>query len=81
MAPKPQKALTEAQELEDGDKLLKGSVRPDGTVRKDRRIRAGYTPQDEQPAYQPRAAEVGVGGWGAGCDVWGACKGCNRRAP
>ncbi|KAF6266110.1 hypothetical protein COO60DRAFT_643760 [Scenedesmus sp. NREL 46B-D3] len=35
-----------------GEKVLQGSRRPDGTVRKERRIRAGYTPQDEQPTYQ-----------------------------
>ena len=54
----PAKELTDAVVTETGDKLLRGSVRPDGTVRKDRRIRAGYTPQDEQPTYQPRAALV-----------------------
>lgn len=37
---------------EDGDKVLPGSRRPDGTIRRERRIRAGYVPQDEQPVYQ-----------------------------
>jgi partner of Y14 and mago protein len=37
---------------EDGEKVLPGSRRPDGTIRKERRIRAGYVPQDEQPVYQ-----------------------------
>ncbi|EFJ53315.1 hypothetical protein VOLCADRAFT_102916 [Volvox carteri f. nagariensis] len=46
--------LTETTVLETGEKILPGSVRPDGTVRKERRIRAGYTPQDEQPVYQSR---------------------------
>ncbi|GLC46630.1 hypothetical protein PLESTB_001761500 [Pleodorina starrii] len=46
--------LTEASVLETGEKVIAGSVRPDGTVRKERRIRAGYVPQDEQPVYQSR---------------------------
>lgn len=37
---------------DNGEKVLPGSQRPDGTIRKERRIRAGYTPQDEQPVYQ-----------------------------
>lgn len=36
----------------EGEKVLAGSRRPDGTLRKERRIRSGYTPQDEQPVYQ-----------------------------
>jgi partner of Y14 and mago protein len=43
---------------EDGEKVLPGSRRPDGTIRKERRIRAGYTPQDEQPTYQSTGAMV-----------------------
>lgn len=42
----------------DGEKILPGSRRPDGTLRKERRIRAGYTPQDEQPVYQSVGALV-----------------------
>uniref|UniRef100_A0A383VQF8 WIBG Mago-binding domain-containing protein n=1 Tax=Tetradesmus obliquus TaxID=3088 RepID=A0A383VQF8_TETOB len=41
---------------ENGEKVLAGSRRPDGTIRKERRIRAGYTPQDEQPTYQSTGA-------------------------
>eukprot|EP00775_Hariotina_reticulata_P005965 gene5965-6204_t len=37
---------------ERGEKVLSGSRRPDGTIRKERRIRAGYIPQDEQATYQ-----------------------------
>lgn len=43
-----------------GDKVLPGSRRPDGTIRKERRIRAGYVPQDEQPVYQSTGVLVGV---------------------
>ncbi|GBF88119.1 hypothetical protein Rsub_00831 [Raphidocelis subcapitata] len=34
-----------------GEKVVAASRRPDGTLRKERRIRAGYTPQDEVPTY------------------------------
>jgi hypothetical protein len=53
------KKLTESTVLETGDKVIPGSVRPDGTVRKERRIRSGYVPQDEQPVYQSRGTLVG----------------------
>jgi partner of Y14 and mago protein len=33
-------------------KVLGGSMRPDGTMRKERKVRPGYVPQDEQPVYQ-----------------------------
>ncbi|KXZ44848.1 hypothetical protein GPECTOR_61g801 [Gonium pectorale] len=46
--------LTEPVATDTGEKVIAGSVRPDGTVRKERRIRAGYTPQEEQPVYQSR---------------------------
>jgi hypothetical protein len=41
-----------------GEKVLAPSLRPDGTLRKERRIRAGYTPQDEQPVYQSGGVTV-----------------------
>ena len=34
------------------------SLTQDGTMRKERRIREGYTPQDEQPVYMSRGALV-----------------------
>jgi partner of Y14 and mago len=40
--------------------MLLGTRRPDGTYRKERRIRAGYTPQDEQPVYQSAGVLVGT---------------------
>lgn len=45
---------------EKGEKVIVGSRRPDGTLRKERKIRAGYTPQDEQPAYVSVGAQVGI---------------------
>lgn len=44
---------------EDGERVIRGTRRPDGTYRKDVKVRAGYTPQDEQPVYVPRGAQVG----------------------
>lgn len=39
---------------ESGQTVIPGSRRPDGTYRKDVRVKAGYVPQDEQPTYQSR---------------------------
>lgn len=39
------------------ERVIAGSVRPDGTVRKEIRVRAGYVPLDEQPVYQSRGAK------------------------
>eukprot|EP00879_Flechtneria_rotunda_P008394 GHRR01008793.1.p1 GENE.GHRR01008793.1~~GHRR01008793.1.p1 ORF type:complete len:196 (+),score=76.06 GHRR01008793.1:302-889(+) len=44
-----------------GERVLAGSRRPDGTLRKERRIRAGYTPQDEQPTYQSNGVQARQG--------------------
>lgn len=49
-----------------GEKVLPGSRRPDGTVRKERKIRAGYVPQDEQPVYQSGGVMVRLS-----CSEWG----------
>ena len=44
----------------DGERVIAASKRPDGTVRKERRVREGYTPLDEMPVYQSRAAWVSL---------------------
>jgi partner of Y14 and mago protein len=38
--------------MTDEERLVGGSRRPDGTLRKERRVRPGFVPQDEQPVYQ-----------------------------
>eukprot|EP00887_Chlorella_sp_A99_P002172 scaffold21.g2172.t1 len=47
---------------EQGERVIAASRRPDGTLRKERRVRAGYVPQDEMPVYQSRGtlAKQGV---------------------
>ncbi|CAJ1938271.1 unnamed protein product [Sphenostylis stenocarpa] len=42
--------------LKEGERLVGPTRRPDGTLRKPIRIRAGYTPQDEVAIYQPKPA-------------------------
>lgn len=51
--PPPDYTLNEA-----GERVIAGSRRPDGTLRKERRVRAGYVAQDEQAVYVSRGAAV-----------------------
>ncbi|KAI3976402.1 hypothetical protein MKX01_038701 [Papaver californicum] len=50
--------------LKEGERILAPTRRPDGTLRKPIRIRAGYTPQDEVVIYQSKGAllKKGMGG-------------------
>ncbi|PFH34154.1 mago binding protein [Besnoitia besnoiti] len=41
-------------DLTTGEKVIPGSRRPDGTYRKEIRVRAGYTPLDERRTFQTR---------------------------
>ena len=43
---------------EDGERVIAASRRPDGTVRKERKIRPGFVPQEEQQVYVSRGAAV-----------------------
>lgn len=42
----------------EGERILAPTRRPDGTLRKPVRIRAGYTPQDEVAIYQSRGTQM-----------------------
>lgn len=44
--------------LKEGERILGPTRRPDGTLRKPIRIRAGHVPQDEVPIYQSKGSMV-----------------------
>lgn len=43
---------------ESGERIIPGSRRPDGTLRKEIRVRPGYVPLEEQAVYVSRGAKV-----------------------
>lgn len=44
---------------EGGERVIQGSRRPDGTFRKDIRVKAGYVPIEEQATFSSRGSQVG----------------------
>lgn len=46
--------------LKEGERILAPTRRPDGTLRKPIRIRAGYVPQEEVAIYHPKPALVRI---------------------
>lgn len=47
-----------ADTREGGERIIAASRRPDGTLRKERKIRPGFVPQEEQQVYVSRGAAV-----------------------
>ena len=47
-----------SKNLKEGERIVEPSRRPDGTLRKPIRIRAGYVPQDEVVIYQSKGSLV-----------------------
>ncbi len=45
---------TSSPTTEEGHKVIPGSRRPDGTFRKEVKVRAGYVPQDEVARYESK---------------------------
>lgn len=52
--------------LKQGERILAPTRRPDGTLRKPIRIRAGYVPQEEVAIYHPKPALVSTLCWNVG---------------
>ncbi|KAI7745340.1 hypothetical protein M8C21_027952 [Ambrosia artemisiifolia] len=51
-----QTAAEQSKTLKEGERVLAPTRRPDGTLRKSIRIRAGYVPQDEVAVYKSKGA-------------------------
>jgi hypothetical protein len=52
--------MTERVRDEQGNLVIPQSVRADGSIRKERRVREGYFAQDEVPVYRPGRGRIPV---------------------
>jgi partner of Y14 and mago protein len=57
MPPKRATPTSGIQTKRDGEKIIPASVRPDGSIRPERRVKAGYTPQEDVSVYKNERAE------------------------
>ena len=57
MPPKRATPASGIQIKRDGERVIPASVRPDGSIRPERRVKAGYTPQEDVSVYKNERAE------------------------
>src|ERR1700737_1826560 len=57
MPPKRPQQVSGIQTTKDGDRIIPASVRPDGTIRPERRVKQGYTPVEDVTTYKNDRAE------------------------
>ena len=54
--PRPSEAISGIRQNNSGQSYIPGSLRPDGTRRKEIKVRAGYTPPEDVETYKNRSA-------------------------
>jgi partner of Y14 and mago protein len=57
MPPKRPVPASGIQTTKNGERVIPASVRPDGTIRPERRVKAGYTPTEDVSTYKNDRAE------------------------